>query len=47
MTKALFIVEGKETERKIVTALMQKLSELSSIKAEIVSISANIHMLYQ
>lgn len=45
--KALFIVEGEDREKTVVNSLMSCLSELSDLNIHIVSVSANIHMLYQ
>ena len=45
--KALFIVEGEDKEKTVVHSLMSSLGELSGLEIHIVSVSANIHMLYQ
>ena len=45
--KALFIVEGEESEKTLVRSLMSGLGELSDLNIHIISVSANIHMLYQ
>lgn len=44
--KALFIVEGEDREKTVVNSLMTGLGELSDLNIQIVSVSANIHMLY-
>ena len=45
--KALFIVEGESAEKRTVNSLVRCLGEISSLNIQIVSVSANIHMLYQ
>lgn len=45
--KALFIVEGEDREKTVVNSLMSSLGELSDLNIHIISVSANIHMLYQ
>ena len=45
--KALFIVEGEAAEKKTVNALVRCLGEISNLNIQMVSVSANIHMLYQ
>ena len=46
-TKALFIVEGQVAEKILVNSLVCHLGQLASLNVQIVSVSANIHMLYQ
>ena len=45
--KALFIVEGKSAEKRIVNNLVRCLGEISNLNIQTVSVSANIHMLYR
>ena len=45
--KALFIVEGEDREKTVVSHLMSSLGELANLNIHIISVSANIHMLYQ